>query len=871
MKQSFVGSHWLVAASAAAVATAITAPAMADSRTFNVPAQDAERGIPQFAQQANIQLLAPAKDVRGRRTNAVRGAYSVEQGLDVLLKNSGLDAVSGPYSNGFFLVRTSNRTAPRRVQYAALTNQASEHVEADASGASAPTSTEAEAQGGLGDVIVTARRRSESLLETPVAVTAFDAAELERRSIQQVSEIQASTPSLVYEATAGNSSEARIFIRGVGNFNPNVTADAGVGIYIDGVFYGRSQGALIDNLDIASIEVLRGPQGTLFGKNTIGGAINITSARPNTDAFSGSLEAGYGRFDHMRVRGSFNIPLGDKLALRLAAMRDRDDGYSVNDVDGRHLDNRDIWSVSGSLRFTPTDNLTWDVNAMYSHDGSHGRGFQCVQIGNNAVLGAAFAPACAATNANGIRHTRSDVRLNGGAEVVAASSTVAWNIGRVGVIDDLTVKAIAGYQWIDSKREIDFDGTSLVGIFSKELDKKTSQVSGELQILGQAFDKHLNFVFGAYADREHTPGTGARYSANFPSLDAVRPIPLNNIRFIKLHNKSRALYSQATYDFNDIVSLTGGLRYTEETKGFFMQKYAVRDSDRSTRVGPFTTNGLFTRDFSTWTPMGSLQLNAPAAWTGNGLLDKAMLYFTYSKGFKSGGFNGNGDTIAGNLTSFEPEKVDNYEVGFKFSMFDRRLTGSISRFDMRYQDIQLSVQGSSPTGETVSSTFNAGRATIQGIEVELQALLLGSLRLSFNGDFNEPRYTRFQDKAVAGGSRVGEPLAFIPDYRLSGSIENRFPLGGEMVLTPRVQVTRTGVRYMITDPSPVVRNVGRVPAFNLVDASLRFDLNDRVSFDVYGKNVFNKKYKNDALAVGFLVLTYYASPVTYGATARFKF
>jgi iron complex outermembrane receptor protein len=871
----------LLTAASGMTLTMMAAPAMAGSslKTFEIPAQPLATAILAYSRQSGIPVLAPMDLMEGKAAPTVRGRLSPAEALERLLDGSRLRSVAGQ-KGGVALTKISDAShiqgqgfpAPVQVKAQALA-QAQPLPQAPASSTdSAPAVAEAAEQSGLVDIVVTARRRNESLLETPVAVTAFDAAELERRSIQQVSEIQKSTPSLIYEATAGNSSEARIFIRGVGNFNPNITSDAGVGIYIDGAYFGRAQGGLIDNLDIASVEVLRGPQGTLFGKNTIGGAINITSTKPSTDAFSGALEAGYGRFDHMRVRGSVNIPLGDKVAVRLAGMRDRDDGYSVNDVDGRHLDNRNILALSGSLRITPTDNLTLDVNAMYSRDRSHGRGYQCVQIANNAILGAAFPPACAATNANGIRHTRSDVRLNGGAEVVAASSTLAWDIGQFGVIDDLTIKAIGAYQWIDSQREIDFDATSLRAIFSKELDKKTAQISGELQILGQAFDKHLNFVFGAYGDREHTPGSGARYSAAYPFLDATRPIPLNNVRTINLHNKSRALYSQATYDFNDIVSVTGGIRYTKETKGFYMQKYAVRDADRSTRIGPFTTDGLFTRDFSTWTPMGSLQLNAPEAWTNNGFLDKAMLYFTYSKGFKSGGFNGNGDSIAGNLTSFEPEKVDNYEVGFKFSMFDRRLIGSLSRYDMRYQDIQLSVQGISPTsGAPIASTFNAGRATIQGIEVELQALLFDSLRLSFNGDFNQPRYTRFADRSVPGGSRVGEPLAFIPDYRISGSIENRFDLGNDMALTPRAQVTRTGERFMITDVSPVVREIGRVPALTLADASLRFDLNEKVSFDVYGKNVFNKKYKNDALAVGFVVLAYYASPVTYGATARMKF
>jgi iron complex outermembrane receptor protein len=737
-------------------------------------------------------------------------------------------------------------------------------------GRDAPASIAAKETGGIADIVVTARRRNESLLETPVAVSAFSAEELERRSIQQVSELQSSTPSLIYEGTGGNSSEARVFIRGVGNAISNVSAEQGVGIYIDGVFFARAQGAMLDNLDIASIEVLRGPQGTLFGKNTVGGAVNITTKRPDTDAVSGQLEAGYGRFNRVRVRGSINIPLGDKLAVRLSGMRDRDDGYSVNDFNGRSLDNRDTWVASGSLRFTPTDNLTLDVNAMYSRDRNHGRAYQCVQISPHPVLGAAFAPACAATNANGIRHTRSNELLNGYLDMFAGSSTLAWDVGQMGAIDNITIKAIAGYQWARSYRVIDYDATDIQGIYSQEVDKQTHQLSGELQILGKAFDDRLNFVFGAYTDRERTPGAGQRPSLIYPFLEPGRV--LSNLSTIKLRNKSRALYSQMTYDFNDIVSVTGGIRYTDDTKGFFAQKCFVRFATPTVCNGPFTTNGEFTRRSKTWTPMASLQLNAPEAWTNNGFLDKAMLYFTYSKGFKSGGFNGNGDTAAGSLTSFEPEKVENKEVGLKFSMFDRRLIGTVSRYDMTYKDIQLNVQSLAPDGVTpVASVFNAGAAKIQGIEVELQALLFDTLRLSLNGDFTEPRYTRFDDLSVPGGSRVGEPLAYIPDYRISGAIENRFELGGDMALTPRVQVTRTAERFLYTDSSPASRAAGRVPAVTLTDASLRFDLNEKVSFDLYGKNVFNKKYANDALSFRFLVIKWYAPPVTYGATARIKF
>jgi iron complex outermembrane receptor protein len=570
---------------------------------------------------------------------------------------------------------------------------------------------------------------------------------------------------------------------------------------------------------------------------------------------------------------SANIPLvEDKLAIRISGMSDRDDGFSVNDVNGQKLDNNNRRIVSGALRFTPTDNLTFDIKAFYSIDRTNGRGLGCYITGESP-LGDGFVDACAATNANGIRHTRSDVLQRYATKMFATAAQLAWNIGEVGAIDDLTIKGIGTYQSINSSdTHQEFDGTDLDVAAGRQLRYITAQYSGEFQVLGEAFDRKLNFVFGAYADREFTPGDSILFHARvFPSFEAFIP-PLSYIQRIAIKPKSRAVYSQVTYDFNDIVSVTGGLRYTKDRAGIFLQKYRVSAFDPTfTRVGDFLTDGLFLRNFSNWTPMASVQLNAPEAWTGNGFLDQGMLYFTYSKGYKSGGFNSSGEVVNGTLTNFLPEKVDNYEVGVKFSMFDRRLVGSITRFQMDYRDIQFSVLGSSPDGALVQSTFNAGAAKVKGIEVELQTLLNESLRISFNGDFTDAYYTRFDDASVPGGTRLGEPFSIIPDYHISGSIENRFELGGEMALTPRFQVTRTGKRLFLQDPSPAVRAAATSGPVTIADASMRLDVNKQLSFNLYGKNIFNKKYFNDVQSLGFVTFKYFAAPVTWGLNAKVRF
>jgi iron complex outermembrane receptor protein len=721
------------------------------------------------------------------------------------------------------------------------------------------------------DIIVTARRREESLLETPVAVTAFNAQSLENSQITHLSEIQKNTPSLIYGSTGGTKSQARIFIRGVGNTVASDSFSAGVGLYVDGAYFPRAQGSLLDSLDISSVEVLRGPQGTLFGKNTIGGAINITTVKPNSDGFSGQAELGYGRFGRVRLRATLNIPLTDNLAIRLSGLSDRDDGYSVNDTNGQKLDNQDRRVISGALHYTPTENLTFDVSAFYTRDRSNGRAINCV-VSGDSPFGPAFDAACAASAANGIRHTRSELLQLDPADMFATSARLAWNVGKVGVIDDLTFKAIGVYQSIDTSHlNQEFDGTDLVGLVGQNFGFKAAHYSGEFQVLGEALDRHLNFVLGVYADREYTPGKfEVRGATVFPFLEAFIP-PLSYVQTLSQRAGSKAIYGQFTYDLNEIVSITGGIRHTRDRAGFYAQKYHVSaDDPTQTRVGNYLTDGLFVKTFPATTPMGTLQLNAPSAWTNNGILDQAMLYFTYSNGFKGGGFNSSGEVVNGTLTRFKPEKVDNYEVGAKFALFDRRLTGSITRFQMDYKDIQFSVAGDASQGVVVS-TFNAGAARVSGVEVELQALLMNSLHLSFNGDFNDAKYTRFDDASVPGGSRVGEPVVFIPKYHVSGSIDNRFDLGGDMALTPRIQVTRTGKTTILTTPDTAVRSLATVNPYTLVDASLRLDINENVSLDVYGKNIFNVRYKDDVQSIGFVTLEYYAPPVTWGANLRLKF
>ncbi len=251
---------------------------------------------------------------------------------------------------------------------------------AQTTGASAPSDQ-------VETVVVSARRRSEQLLDTPVAVTAYGKNELDKRNILNISQLTQSVPSLEIQQTAGNPSDAQIFLRGVGNANPGNFQDPGVGIYVDGVYFGRSPGALFNNVDVQDIEVLRGPQGTLFGRNTIGGAISINTVEPN-DTFGGDASLQYGSYNDIRGKATINIPIVDELVdFRTTVLYEHNDGYSLNDTLGERDNNIDDWGIQSALRITPRQSLTIDLQAMYDSNQSNGSASTC-----NMIPGGASAP-----------------------------------------------------------------------------------------------------------------------------------------------------------------------------------------------------------------------------------------------------------------------------------------------------------------------------------------------------------------------------------------------------------------------------------------------------------------------------------------------
>lgn len=636
----------------------------------------------------------------------------------------------------------------------------------------------------LEEVVVTARKRAESLQETPVAVTALDAAALREAGVRNLADLNQVAPSIDVASANGNAPLANVYIRGVGQRNSGANIDSGVGIYIDEVYVGRPDGALLDLNDIQSVQVLRGPQGTLFGKNTTGGALVFTTNKP-TDEFEGSVGGRVGNYD--RLDGDFvlNLPLTDTLWTRLSGVARSRDGYIDNLYDGKDYMNEDRQSLVWQTRFVPTEDLTFDLNLNWAETDQTMRPQKCqlvpdvmgwqAQVFNTLAIvpdtGMTVDEHCAlAAEAGDANTVISDLGGDYYAENKGASLTAEWVLN-----DTLSLKSITAWRGTEASQNDDLDSIGIPFLHrtntvhpSMNGPAETDQYSQELQLVGSGFDERLQYVTGLYWFREETAG---RINLNYlgPFDHAIADLFFLNATASSLtaDNKAWAAFAQAEWEFNDNWRATLGLRYTDEERELTRDNWSIDPTTLDLNGGPVTPLGgglyavqrpsfEYNPDFgfthvdlaegktsnSDVTPMASLQyLIGESDW-----IDQGSLYLTYSEGFLSGGLS---ETPTGELEEFEPEEVENWELGFKLDLMDRRLRVNGALFSTDYKNRQLTTlvinpETSSPSGATI----NAAKSSIDGLELETNFLATDKLLLTFNMTLADGDIEEFDDTQI---------------------------------------------------------------------------------------------------------------------------
>ncbi|MFK8018572.1 MAG: TonB-dependent receptor [Pseudomonadales bacterium] len=781
------------------------------------------------------------------------------------------------------------------------------------------------AQGVLEEVVVTAQKRAESLQDTPIAITAFTSTALADKGINDISEIERFTPNLVFDTTSpigGVSSGAAVFIRGIGNTDFSLTTDPGVGTYVDGVYVSRSVGGVLDVLDVERIEVLRGPQGTLFGRNTIGGAINIVSRRPAED-FEAAVEATAGKDGRVNLRASVDLPLSDTVKTSLSVSSKNRDGFVNRPLAGDKLGDEDRLSFRAAGTYTPNDR--WDFQATVDYTDIDESSAPSVGVGFTAAFpdgtpgGAGVVGAALVENFSVPLPTGTLLGPLAPGSLSATGDFFEIIGGGLGIFNQFVVNDIdADVSFGDQQAfsEVEVFGTTFIANyhgdnfdlqytgsyrntkskFANDADNSPFQITEivndnydvdqtthELQWTGTTMEGRLKYAAGIFFfDEEGTddvkvpvtipaPGTGPGGGAGFQA--AIR-------NDAEVDNSSQAAYVQATYDINDVWSITGGYRYTKDEKGYAFTQNIGANIAGDPLVFLIGAPGVEAQ----LEPGGPLVPGyIPLAGDGTGevkesfdetqfyfgadakLNDNTMVYYSFSQGFKSGGFVLRYVAAVPEVLSFDPETLDSHEIGVKWQSDDNRFRINAAVFMSEYEDIQVTFF------DTLGGplTANAGSADINGFELEVTAVMSDSVKIDLGYGYTDASYTTVNPvPGLSSAITLDSKLVNTPENTLSLGLEYSTRVASK-ALTFRVDYSYTDDIFNDSQNSPFLFQ----EAANFVDASARLDLTENSEVVLWAENLGDERVivsGNSNFGLGFHSAVP-NRPREYGVTYRHRF
>jgi len=706
--------------------------------------------------------------------------------------------------------------------------------------AAAEDAPAAQATGAIEEIVVTARRREESIQDTPIAVSAFGASVLEERQVRTTQDLELITPSLQFKPAgqlSGNTAATVVFIRGVGQLDPTAAVDPGVGIYLDEVYLGRAVGGLIDFGDIAGVEVLRGPQGTLFGRNTIGGAILVRTHKPEVAESRTQARFRLGADNLYEGFLTTNQPLGDKAAARIAGGFRKRDGYVTRVFDGLDLGNDDSYSLNGGLNWEVSEDVDLFLRADYTKRDENGAPFSFAGINESAPVPAIVSVAAGCPGATMPFLPPGDPRLgppavpsiddsrcandfqalgefaNGGTAPVVSTSEI-WGVAGTATFalsETASLKSISSFRTTESRGVRDADNTPFV-ILTTDLTTESEQFSEEIQ-LQLDFDR-VSAILGGYYFNETTTER-ASVPLAFPPAPPIIASLLSggpgsrDLQYSDLETRSLAAFGQVSLHPSDELELSAGFRFTEDRKtyqGTVLNLFPSTQSDPSPlptqaipEGGPlFIFNSPNEDTFSALTGSASVQYR----WS-----DAISTYVSYARSFKSGGFNTRYNAPPPDFVPvpFDEESVNSYEVGAKIDVAgDFRL--NVAAFRADYDDIQLIFRQG-----VVPLLFNAGEATIQGFEAEFKYYPASGL--SIDGGFSVLDDEIKSITPVPGATATvapGDELPLTPSFQGNLSVAQRIELNSEFSLMPRVDASYTSELTFITGSVPIIEQEGYV-------------------------------------------------------------
>ncbi len=712
------------------------------------------------------------------------------------------------------------------------------------------------------DILVTAQRREQKLADVPIAITAYSPETMKTLAVSKTVDLVDTIPNLVGSNNTSLGSANVYFLRGQGQDESFPTFDPAVGTYVDEIFYTRQNGNNISLFDVERLEVLRGPQGTLFGKNTTGGAINVVLRKPGKE-FGGFIEASYGKFEEKLVRGSIDLPLSDAARFKVSGFSVDDNGWLYNSVINRNINDRHSYGgrLAADIDLSPTINWYSAVDYIYD-SGTNITGPDIITRDNNIANGVF-----------GDINLRSTSRLPLGLSAVFpgavskaayGSVTKSFNVSsNLGIeVGNGRVNLIAGYRKVDNDFLVNFPlpaASPSDDVFIIDNIGNFAQHSLELKYNGDIIQDVVNLTAGVYYLKENNSTDFANYfAAALPGADRI----FNNT------TRNLAGYAQADIKIGRTLTLTGGIRYTDEKKNI-----DVFDNRPTDPVGtlPSASTDLTTANIAARGNPTSLQ---EKVWTPRVALtfepaDGRMFYVSATRGFRSGGWNAR-QNVAAQVSPFLSEKVWSYEVGTRLN-FGRSFDLFITGFHIDVNDLQINTA-------TAGGTFqigNTGKMKNSGVEIE--AFLRPTDGMNFYAalGYQDARY-KPSDAEIAACAAAPKPQARFgafdgncnvasvkrtPKYQITFGGSYAIDAGG-VTITPRASLR------MVADHITTSRNRGAADGFALLNAGVDFGLMDALTLSAECANCTNTRYVVATFGSGD---TYFNRPGTWTIRAKYKF
>jgi len=719
--------------------------------------------------------------------------------------------------------------------------------------AQAPQDSQRSGASQIEDIIVTAQRRSQSLEDVPIAITALTRETLDAAAIRGVEEIAARAPS--FTMTAFNIGQPRLYIRGAGSQDDGAAQDNSVAVFVDDVYVARGAGQAFEFLDIERVEVLRGPQGTLYGKNVTGGLVNIISARPK-NVFDAAAEAGYGNYDAFDVRGFVTGPIANRLDGSLSAVIRTRDGFAQNIRRDEDLEDLNLFAIRGQLAYQASEDLELRLAIDYNSHEDNGQS----RKGEGPFGATPFGSVTAVMSTRDPRISESPRDTYQERDVWGVLGRADFEVGP-GALTSLTAYRASSVRLGDAFTGIGSPPYAVLDTLNIE-NEDADQFSQELRY---AFDGliggRLQGVAGVYylqetVDRTEIADLISVIGRQIPSLGGLTGISAS---YQDAETTSLGGFASASFRFTDTLSATVGTRYTTEDKDIRTQVVSLADTDAIIAAPPTEAYDVSAEgSWDGWSPRVSLE------WSP---LPTLNFYVSYSEGFKSGGFQGQAPRAAAARVAFNPEYAASSEIGAKGRLFDGRLGFALAAFSTDYTDLQVRQNNQLPTDPLpVLRITNAGEAKATGWEIELTATPAEGLEMWASYGSLDAEYVRLIDNT--GANRAGNRMIFSPESTYNVGAQFTIPMADSHELYGRMEYRWQDKFYY----DPANNAVNTQSAYGLLSGAVGIKTSDgRLGLELYGKNLTDELYTTHVIPFLGDRFAAYGAPATYGLRVRWNY